>query len=182
MFYVVPLQGNPNDGPGPNGYTPAQVRTAYGINNISFTGSFTGQGGDGTGQTIAILDAYNDPVIAGEVDAFDQALSRPVPGTTLYQQYGNAAQFLTVYNQSGTVINPASTNVPVDPSGSWEGEEALDVEWAHAIAPGAKIDLVETNDSSASPFSGKGCKPRPVAGRVGRFDELGAPEFRRKRL
>jgi hypothetical protein len=42
--------------------------------------------------------------------------------------------------------------VPIeDPTGHWEGEETLDVEWAHAIAPGAKIDIIEVNDDSNWP-------------------------------
>ena len=52
-------------------------------------------------------------------------------------------------NQSGGTTLPG-----VDPAGpgttSWEGEEALDVEWAHAVAPGANIDLVEANSDSFS--------------------------------
>ena len=38
-----------------------------------------------------------------------------------------------------------------DPTGHWEGEETLDVEWAHAMAPGAKIDIIEVNDDSNWP-------------------------------
>ncbi len=145
-YFVFP--STPAGGPGPNGYTPDQIRTAYGINEISFNGTLA----DGTGQTIAIVDAYNDPVIFGGLDGFDQGASAVTGGPTLYQQYGASTSFLTVYNQNGAVINPASTNVRVDPSGpgtnNWEGEEALDVEWAHAIAPGAKIDLIECNNSN----------------------------------
>ena len=43
-------------------YTPAQVRTAYGINNLTL---------DGTGQTIAIVDAYDNPAIFQALDTFD---------------------------------------------------------------------------------------------------------------
>ena len=38
-----------------------------------------------------------------------------------------------------------------DPTGHWEGEEELDVEWAHAMAPGAKIDIIEVNDDANWP-------------------------------
>ncbi len=75
---------------------------------------------------------------------------------TLFQQYGPAANILTVYNQTGqnitaSIANSGSNGVPpVDPLGGWEGEEALDVEWAHAIAPEAKLDLIETNDDDSS--------------------------------
>ena len=144
--YIV-LPTLPANGPGPNGYTPDQIRTAYGINSISYNGTL----GDGSGQTIAIVDAYNDPVIFNDLDGFDQGTSIVTSGPSLYQQYGAASTFLTVYNQNGQVINPASTKVRTDPMGpgtnNWEGEEALDVEWAHAIAPGAKIDLIECNNN-----------------------------------
>src|SRR5437868_4733770 len=52
----------------PVGLIPTQVRTAYGFNNISFGGV----SGDGTGQTIAIVDAKNDPNIVADLSEFDQ--------------------------------------------------------------------------------------------------------------
>ncbi len=73
----------------------------------------------------------------------------PTSTESLYQQYGPASSFLKVFNQTGTNITSqisqsGNGTVPsVDPTGGWEQEEALDVEWAHAIAPGAKIDLIE---------------------------------------
>ena len=83
---------------------------------------------DGSGQTIAIVDAYHDPNLLGDVDAFDLQFG--------LSSYGAAASFITVYNQSGNT----SPLPGVDPTGNWEGEEILDVEWAHAIAPGASIE------------------------------------------
>ena len=122
-------------------YTPAQIREAYGINNLAQ---------DGTGQTIAIVDAYDDPNILQSVDAFDTQFGLAVAGPSLYDQYGPAASFLTVLNQNGQ-----ATSLPaVDPNGAgtdnWEVEEALDVEWAHAIAPEAQIILVEASTQSLS--------------------------------
>jgi hypothetical protein len=102
------------------GYTPAQIRHAYGFDQIS---------GNGAGQTIAIVDAYNDPNIANDLAVFDA-------------QFGIAAPpSFHVVNQSG------GTSLPGTDSG-WAGEIALDVEWAHAIAPGANILLVEANSAS----------------------------------
>ncbi len=120
-------------------YTPAQIRTAYGINNLVL---------DGTGQTIAIVDAYDDPSIGLALDAFDTQFGLTSSEPSLYQQFGPASSFLTILNQGGQ-----PTNLPAaDPSGpgtdNWELEEALDVEWAHAIAPGAQIILVEANSQS----------------------------------
>jgi hypothetical protein len=122
-------------------YSPAQIRTAYGINNLSL---------DGTGQTIAIVSAYDDPSIYLALDTFDSQFGLTTGGQKLYDQYGPASTFLTVLNQSGQ-----STSLPAaDPSGAgtnnWEVEASLDAEWVHAIAPGAHIVLVETNSDSLS--------------------------------
>ena len=127
-------------------YTAAQIRAAYGINSIPDFGSATA---DGSGQTIAIVDVGNDPSILTDLDGFDRAMSLTTDsGQTLYQQYGAASSILTVYNQAGVNITPyigASGTNGVPPDGGWTGEITLDVESAHAIAPGAKIDLIETN-------------------------------------
>ncbi|HEV8064803.1 MAG TPA: hypothetical protein VGP46_08235, partial [Acidimicrobiales bacterium] len=120
-------------------YTPAQIRAAYGISNLAL---------DGTGQTIAIVDAYDDPSILQSLDAFDSQFGLTDSGPTLYDQYGPASSFLTVLNQYGQPTSLPSS----DPSGqgatNWELEEALDVEWIHAMAPGAQIVLVEANSQS----------------------------------
>ena len=106
------------------GYTPAQIRTAYGFDGVTF-GSGSAAPADGTGQTIAIVDAYNDPKVAADLAVFDD-------------QFGLAAPpSLKVVGQSGGSTLP-QTNA------DWAGETALDVEWAHAIAPGANLLLVET--------------------------------------
>ena len=120
------------------------MRTAYGINNVLFNGNLA----TGSGQTIAIVDAYNDPNIYGDLDTFDLQFSATTNGPSLYSQYGPASTFLNVYNEYGQGIDPTNTSVPVDNTGGWELEEALDVEWAHAIAPGATIALVEANSSN----------------------------------
>jgi hypothetical protein len=126
-------------------YTPDQVRTAYGVNNLSLNGS---------GQTIAIVDAYDNPSILASVDAFDSQFTAAGSGPTLYQQYGPASTFLTVVNQRGQAGSLPAT----DPTGAgvanWEMEEALDVEWIHANAPGAQIVLVEANSQSLSDLMG----------------------------
>ena len=135
-----------NVGNGGIAYSPDQVRAAYGINAIGAGASTL----DGTGQTIAIVDAYDDPSIFAAVDAFDSQFGLVTGGSTLYAQYGPAWSFLTVLNGSGQSAPLPAT----DPAGpgvvNWELETALDVEWAHAIAPGARIVLVEANSQSLS--------------------------------
>ncbi|HVS38582.1 MAG TPA: Ig-like domain repeat protein, partial [Gemmataceae bacterium] len=122
-------------------YTPAQLRDAYGVNNVAC---------DGTGQTIAIVDAYDNPDIYQALDQFDSQFGATETGPSLYAQYGPASSFLTVLNQNGQ----ASPLPMTDPSGAgvanWESEEALDVEWIHAMAPGAQIVLVEADSQSLS--------------------------------
>jgi|GEM_PF-710395 len=128
--------GNAQGGSGAVVYSPVQIRTAYGISSLSL---------DGAGQTIAIVDAYDNPSIFQALDLFDNKFGIATSGPSLYQQYGAANTFLTVLNQNGQ-----ATPLPaVDPSGSgtanWEMETSLDVEWAHAVAPAAHIVLVEAN-------------------------------------
>jgi hypothetical protein len=120
------------------GFTPAQIRSAYGINSLSL---------DGTGQTIAVVVAYDNPYISQDLDRFDRQFGVAATGPTLYQQYGAASSFLTVLNQDGQAALPVGS----DPSGQWEREGALDVEWAHALAPGAKIALIECNGAQDVP-------------------------------
>jgi hypothetical protein len=109
--------------------TPAEVRSAYGINDLTY---------DGAGQTIAIVSQGNDPNLLADLDTFDQQFGITNNGPSLYEQYGQAADFVTVFNQGGA---PNATSI---------FEEAIDVEWAHAIAPGAHIDVVEGTSALAS--------------------------------
>src|SRR6476469_6583769 len=69
------------------GYTPEQIKKAYGFNSIS---------GDGTGQTIAIVDAFNDPNIASDLKTFDRQFGLKDPPS------------LKVVNQSGGSSLPAT--------------------------------------------------------------------------
>jgi hypothetical protein len=123
-------------------YTPAQIRQAYGFDQITFTDNGSPTLGNGTGQTIAIVEAYNDPSIRRDLDAFDSQFSINGGSQTLLQQYGSSSSFLTVVGQNGGSTLPARSNA------GWALETALDVEWAHAIAPGANILLVEANSSN----------------------------------
>jgi hypothetical protein len=115
----------PFGSPGPTGYTPTQVRQAYGFNQISLGG---GAAADGSGTTIAIVDAYDDPNAASDLHQFDVAFGLPDP-------------VFTKVNQSGGSTPPTAST-------GWAQEIALDVEWAHAIAPKANILLVEASSAS----------------------------------
>jgi hypothetical protein len=111
-----------------SGYTPAQIRKAYGFDQIQFGDGTTAA--DGAGQTIAIIDAFNHPNIAADLDVFST-------------QFGLPDAHLTVVNQTGGSRLPAA-------DAGWAGEISLDVEWAHAIAPAANILLVEANSAQDS--------------------------------
>jgi hypothetical protein len=124
-------------GPTFPGYTPAQIRAAYGFDQITFTSGGTTIAGDGSGTTIAIVDAFDDPRLvssgtsgfaSSDLALFDKAYGLPDP-------------VFTKVSQSGTTTYPT-------PDTGWAMEIALDVEWAHAIAPAAKILLVEAASNS----------------------------------
>jgi subtilase family serine protease len=103
-------------------YQPAQVQAAYGIGPLSTIGV------TGADETIAIIEPLGSPSIATDLSTFDQAFGLPNPPSFL-------------------VIAPAGA--PPDYTGTpaeqgWAEETALDVEWAHVMAPHANIVLVET--------------------------------------
>ena len=127
------------------GLTPAQMNQAYGFNQLGFGNDANGNPIlPGTGQTIAIINWGTVPTIYSDVNAFDAALGVP-GGSAGTPETNGQSGFLTVVNQNGTMIDPSNVNY----SGGSD-EQALDVEWAHAIAPGAKIILVESSSSSWS--------------------------------
>jgi subtilase family serine protease len=109
--------------------TPSQIWAAYGVNQVYQNGL------NGAGQTIAIIDAYAYPQVASDLQRFDQEHGVPAPPR------------LKIVGQNGGA--PPSQGDPAGPGrNNWEFETALDVEWAHAIAPGASLLLVEANSSS----------------------------------
>jgi subtilase family serine protease len=145
----------------PAGLSPAQVRHAYGFDQITFQGGAVA--GTGAGQTIAIVDAYDDPSIAADLSVFDA-------------QYGLAAppSFVKVgISASGA----ASTSQFPTANAGWAGEIELDVEWAHAVAPGATILLVEANSASITDLLNAVDYARQQPGVVAVSMSWGAGEF-----
>jgi hypothetical protein len=110
----------------PSGLSPSQIRQAYGVNAINFSVSGGQVSGTGAGQTIAIVDAYHDPNIAADLGRFDAQYGLPAPPS------------FTQYTESG--LSQANAG--------WALETALDVEWAHAIAPAANIVLMEADPTN----------------------------------
>jgi subtilase family serine protease len=101
-------------------YSPQEIRRAYGLTAILDAG-YTG-----VGQTIIIVDSFGSPTIAQDLKSFDEGYGLPDPPSFI-------------------VLAPLGT-VPFNPSNStqvgWAAETTLDVEWAHAMAPGANIVLL----------------------------------------
>lgn len=111
--------------PATDGYTPAQIRKAYGFDQASFANGTVPA--DGRGQTIAIIDAGDDTSVINDLQTFDTQFGLPAPPS------------FKVVNQVGQT-SPLPT-----PDANGAGETTLDVQWAHAVAPGANILLVEAN-------------------------------------
>jgi subtilase family serine protease len=112
------------------GYTPVQIQHAYGFDQIPALKT-NGYNTAGQGQTIAIVDAYDDPNIASDLHVFDQQFGIPDPTFIKVNQNGKAGPWPAV-------------------NSSWAGEISLDVEWAHAIAPAATVLLVEASSTNLS--------------------------------
>lgn len=97
-------------------YTPALIRKAYDIPD----------GWTGKGERIVIVDAYGSPTVRQDLDVFSQAFGLPKANLNVYYPAGSPQ---------------TSTAHKGQPLG-WAGETSLDVQWAHAIAPDATINLV----------------------------------------
>lgn len=123
--------------------TPAQLRGEYGLGQYgSSTVTFNGVQGTGAGQTIAIIDAYNDPNAASDLHKFDLAMGLPDPPVfEKVNEYGSQTQ------SSLPTTDPGG---PDNANGTWEEEESLDIEYSHAMAPLANIILVECASDSYS--------------------------------
>ena len=103
-------------------YGANQIQTAYDLPALYKRGI------TGKGQTIVIVDSFGSPTIAHDLDVFDRAYGLPAP-------------------PSLKIIQPAGKVAPYRPTDTrvgWAGETTLDVEYAHTVAPGANILLVET--------------------------------------
>ncbi len=119
----------------PTGLLPIQIRHAYGFDQL--TCSYTNSSNlCGSGQTIAIVDAYDDPNIQNDLTTFSNQFGLPSCTTT-----------------NGCFVKATPQGKPRSDQG-WALEESLDVQWAHAIAPGAKIILVEAKTASFSNLLG----------------------------
>jgi subtilase family serine protease len=102
-------------------YSPLQYRVAYNLDPL-YQKNITGQG-----QTIMIVDSFGSPKLSNDLRAFDQQWGLPNPPALNEFKLGQWQ-----FNKSNATMD------------GWAEETTLDVEYAHAIAPGATIDVVET--------------------------------------
>jgi len=102
------------------GLTPGDLGSAYGLTTTG-----------GSGQTVAVVDAYNDPNINADLQSFDTHYGLATCSTT------NGC--LRVVNQSG------GSTLPANDTSGWSVEETLDVETVHSVCQGCKVILVEAN-------------------------------------
>jgi subtilase family serine protease len=113
--------------------TPQQIETAYNLAPL-YSRGITGRG-----ETIVIVDSFGSPTIKHDLAVFDQQFKLPAP-------------------PSFTIITPAGKlprwNAGNSDMTGWGGEATLDVEYAHTIAPGANILLVETPVSETEGVTG----------------------------
>lgn len=109
------------------GYTPQQLRSAYGLTDLGKRGI------NGTGQTVAIIDAYASPTIVKDVNSFAQQNGEPGLTNSTYQQLVPSPSQFT------------DQEACQEPSG-WQTEQTIDIESAHSVAPGARILYVGGTD------------------------------------
>jgi subtilase family serine protease len=114
-------------------YEPAQIQQAYNL------GPLYNRGVNGKGTTIVIVDSFGSPTIVHDLGVFDKQFGLPAP-------------------PSFKILQPAGAVPPYNPNNGdmvgWAGETTLDVEYAHTIAPGANIVLVETPVSETEGVTG----------------------------
>ena len=139
------------------GLTPSDLGTAYGINTTG-----------GSSQTVAIVDAYNNPKLAADLATFSS-------------QYGLApcplGTCLEIVNQTG------GSTLPANDTQGWSVEESLDVEAVHSVCQACKIIVVEANSASNADLAiaeneAVALGATEVSNSFGAFESDGDPTFR----
>lgn len=168
--------GNPSKGPSgtsstPTGYYPGDLQSAYGLSSPSSS--------YGVGETVAIVDAYNDPNAlkdlntyrtyfngkAGLVTGTATTAIPPICGTTT-----NCVTF-TKYNQIGSTSSFPRNNI------GWSEEISLDLDMVSAICPNCNIALVEANSANFSDLQTAVTFAKSIANVVAVSNSYGGSEF-----
>jgi hypothetical protein len=112
------------------GYGPSSLQSAYNITTASAT--------TGAGETVAVVDAYNDPNADSDLGVYRSQFG--LPACTV------ANGCLTIVSQTGSTTSlPPIDPPPSSPDGGWDVETTLDIDMVSAICPLCHIDLVEAN-------------------------------------
>ena len=130
--------------PWSNAFSPAGIAKAYGLNLLP-------SADNGAGETIAIVAAYDDPMLVSSSSA--NFSTSDLHNFDVQYGLSEPAGFFTKVNQNGAAGSYPSTDPEGPGTNNWEGEEALAVEWAHALAPAAHIILVESNDATSTLYT-----------------------------
>jgi subtilase family serine protease len=122
-------------------FTPQSMTAGYNFVPLYASGF------DGTGKTIAIIDSFGSPTIADDLHVFDTAFGlKPMCGETGVTCTPDMPTFsiLEVQGSPPPLPQPPNNGTGQEDHFAWAVEVSLDVEWAHATAPGANIILVTT--------------------------------------
>ena len=138
-------------------YTPAQIRAAYGLVALPAVGaaiSSTLAAQLGAGQTIYIVDAYHDATALSDLNLFSAKFGLPTCAnvtiaSTATLPLAKPPSSCTFSQVNATTTAAMTATVPVY-NATWAPESKLDVQWAHAIAPLARIVLIEMPSSLSS--------------------------------
>jgi subtilase family serine protease len=115
----------------PCGFQPSELQTAYDMNPLYAAGL------TGAGETVVIIDAFGSDSIETDAEVFSQLYGLPDLTPANFQ----------VIHAPGALHNPG--NGHFGGSAGWKDEITLDVEWTHAIAPGANITLLISPNNGA---------------------------------
>jgi subtilase family serine protease len=125
-------------------YRPSDLQAQYDFGPLYATGD------NGSGQTIVIFDSFGSPTIRADLATFDSAFNLPAPPSfNIYTPEG-----VPNYNYAGVPSPRNFHNKNVATKIGWAYETTLDVEWSHAMAPGANIDLVVTPNAETEGVQG----------------------------
>ncbi len=126
-LHQILASASPDAIPAGVGYGPSQLQSAYSLTSVSAA--------DGSGRTIAIVDAFDDPTAASDLATYRSAAGLP------------AVPSFKKLNQNGAT-SPLPSEAPADDD--WTLEESLDLDMASAICPLCNIVLVEANDDTSN--------------------------------
>src|SRR5713101_7339531 len=113
-------------------YAPADIAAAYGVDGLHTAGV------TGTGQTIVIVDSYGSPTALQDLQFFSNTFGLPDPDLTIIHPTGTPTFSIAMHGiQAG-----------------WAFETSLDLQWAHAMAPNAKLVLIAANPAETEGVQG----------------------------